>query len=149
MVLQILKEVEEREKQVVGLEEELARRRRDLEHEHSSRLTEAEATVRRLQVAAPCPPSSPPPAPGPCPLTWSLQAPPPLVSPPESSACSPSPSRVPPLFPKTRAFLSFWLCVSIAVALHFKTFAMPCCLRLSKSWPCHYYHSVACYCLQP
>ena len=49
-VLQILNAAEEREKQVIGLEEELARRRRDLEHEHSTRLAEAEATVRRLQV---------------------------------------------------------------------------------------------------
>lgn len=48
--MQILNAAEEREKQVVGLEEELARRRRDLEHEHSTRLAEAEATVRRLQV---------------------------------------------------------------------------------------------------
>jgi len=48
--VQILNAAEEREKQVVGLEEELARRRRDLEHEHSTRLAEAEATVRRLQV---------------------------------------------------------------------------------------------------
>ena len=48
--MQILTAAEEREKQVVGLEEELARRRRDLEHEHSTRLAEAEATVRRLQV---------------------------------------------------------------------------------------------------
>lgn len=47
---QILSATEEREKQVVALEEELARRRRDLEHEHSSRLAEAEATVRRLQA---------------------------------------------------------------------------------------------------
>ena len=57
VVLQILKAAEEREKQVVGLEEELARRRRDLEHEHSRRLTEAEATVRRLQVALSSSPS--------------------------------------------------------------------------------------------
>ncbi len=48
--VQILNAAEEREKQVVGLEEELARQRRDLEHEHSTRLAEAEATVRRLQV---------------------------------------------------------------------------------------------------
>lgn len=82
VVLQILKEVEEREKQVVGLEEELARRRRDLEHEHSSRLTEAEATVRRLQVAAPCPPSSPPPRAGPLSLDVVPTGPsPPRVSP--------------------------------------------------------------------
>lgn len=47
---QILNSAEEREKQVIGLEEELARRRRDLEHEHSTRLAEAEATVRRLQA---------------------------------------------------------------------------------------------------
>ncbi|DBA79724.1 TPA: hypothetical protein ACH3X1_008393 [Trebouxia sp. C0004] len=47
---QILNAAEEREKQVVGLEEELARRRRDLEHDHSTRLAEAEATVRRLQA---------------------------------------------------------------------------------------------------
>jgi len=55
--VQILNAAEEREKQVVGLEEELARRRRDLEHEHSTRLTEAEATVRRLQVPLPLLPS--------------------------------------------------------------------------------------------
>ena len=48
--MQILTAAEQREKQVVGLEEELARRRRDLEHEHTTRLAEAEATVRRLQV---------------------------------------------------------------------------------------------------
>lgn len=30
----------------------MARRRRDLEHDHTSRLAEAEATVRRLQVTA-------------------------------------------------------------------------------------------------
>ena len=53
--MQILNAAEEREKQVVGLEEELARRRRDLEHEHSTRLAEAEATVRRLQVPLPLP----------------------------------------------------------------------------------------------
>lgn len=57
--LQILSAAEEREKLVVGLEEELARRRRDLEHAHSTRLAEAEATVRRLQV--PLSPSSPKP----------------------------------------------------------------------------------------
>ena len=56
--VQILSAAEEREKQVVALEEEVARRRRDLEHEHSSRLAEAEATVRRLQVA-PHPPRPP------------------------------------------------------------------------------------------
>ena len=50
-MVQILSAAEDREKQVVVLEEELARRRRDLEHEHSTRLTEAEATVRRLQVS--------------------------------------------------------------------------------------------------
>ena len=59
VVLQILSAAEDREKLVVGLEEDLARRRRDLEHEHSSRLTEAEATVRRLQVEPPPPPPRP------------------------------------------------------------------------------------------
>ena len=52
MCVQILSAAEDREKGVVALEEELARRRRDLEHDHSTRLTEAEATVRRLQVPA-------------------------------------------------------------------------------------------------
>lgn len=47
---QILSAAEERERGVVALEEEMARRRRDLEHDHSTRLTEAEATVRRLQA---------------------------------------------------------------------------------------------------
>ena len=49
-VLQILNAAEEREKKLVALEEEMARRRRDLEHDHTTRLAEAEATVRRLQV---------------------------------------------------------------------------------------------------
>lgn len=48
--LQILNAAEEREKKLIALEEEVARRRRDLEHDHTSRLAEAEATVRRLQV---------------------------------------------------------------------------------------------------
>ena len=51
MRVQILSAAEERERGVVALEEEMARRRRDLEHDHSTRLTEAEATVRRLQVS--------------------------------------------------------------------------------------------------
>lgn len=70
--MQILSGAEDREKQVVALEEELARRRRDLEHQHSSRLAEAEATVRRLQVAPlPPPAASSLPSPlhhQPCPL---------------------------------------------------------------------------------
>ncbi len=53
MPMQILNAAEEREKTVIGLEAELARWRRDLEHEHSTRLAEAEATVRRLQVLTP------------------------------------------------------------------------------------------------
>ena len=48
--LQILSTAEERERKLIALEEEMARRRRDLEHDHTSRLAEAQATVRRLQV---------------------------------------------------------------------------------------------------
>ena len=99
-VLQILSAAEEREKQVVGLEEDLARRRRDLEHEHSSRLTEAEATVRRLQVA---PPPPPPPTP---PGTYS---PPP--HPPSST------SLVNPFSPETPALLPLLCQVHVADTL--------------------------------
>ena len=99
-MLQILSAAEEREKQVVALEEELARRRRDLEHEHSSRLTEAEATVRRLQVAppfhppfsphwrgaySPSPSHFPPPCPSACSSSFGLVTPP-LIQGPSPAA---------------------------------------------------------------
>lgn len=41
---------EARERRIVSAEEALLRRRRDMEGEHTARMSEAEAAVRRLQV---------------------------------------------------------------------------------------------------
>lgn len=47
---QVLAAAEERERKLLGAEEGMARRRRDMEREHGARMAEAEAAVRRLQV---------------------------------------------------------------------------------------------------
>ena len=47
---QVLLAAEDRERRLVGAEETLARRRKDLERDHAARMAEAEAAVRRLQV---------------------------------------------------------------------------------------------------
>ena len=46
----MLAALEERERRLAGGEEGILRRRRELEREHSARMAEAEAAVRRLQV---------------------------------------------------------------------------------------------------
>lgn len=50
VLAQVLASVEERERRLVGLEEAAALRRKDMEREHTARMAEAEAAVRRLQV---------------------------------------------------------------------------------------------------
>ncbi|KXZ48687.1 hypothetical protein GPECTOR_26g590 [Gonium pectorale] len=47
---QVLAAAESRERRILAAEEALLRRRKELEREHSSRMLEAEAAVRRLQV---------------------------------------------------------------------------------------------------
>lgn len=46
----MLAAAEDREARLVAADEQLARRRTDLEREHAARMEEAEAAVRRLQV---------------------------------------------------------------------------------------------------
>lgn len=48
--VQALAAAEARERRILAAEEVLLRRRKELEREHSARMAEAEAAVRRLQV---------------------------------------------------------------------------------------------------